>query len=130
MPYSVLGPGMLNAIDEAAKLVKREARIVPGSVKVVGSMTHLLHSTIILLDNVPPIHFTLVSHSTPPLACAITLRGRSSEYWQLSVQVRAQLLDMRVTSVSGFDLAYLNRYRWGCAAEKVDLSRSDPFLLH
>ena len=29
MPYSVLGPGMLKGIDEAAKLVKREARIVP-----------------------------------------------------------------------------------------------------
>ena len=44
--------------------------------------------------------------------------------WQkLGVQVMAQLVDMRVTDVCGFDLSYLNRYRWGCAAEKVDLSR-------
>lgn len=39
------------------------------------------------------------------------------------MQVLAQLVDMRVTNVCGFDLSYLNRYRWGSAAEKVDLSR-------
>jgi hypothetical protein len=40
-----------------------------------------------------------------------------------AAQVIAQLLDMRVTDVSGFNLSFLNSYRWGCAAEKVDLRK-------
>ena len=61
MRYSVLGPGMLTAIDEAAKLVKRGARIVPGSVKVINSM-FLLHN-IILLDRRSPMHLIPVSYN-------------------------------------------------------------------
>ena len=59
---SVLGPGMLTAIDEAAKLVKREARVVPGSVKVTGRMTSLRLTDVLLYLRSSKL-LTTVSHT-------------------------------------------------------------------
>lgn len=59
---SVLGLGILTAIDEAAKLVKREARVVPGSVKVTGRMTfHRLMDVLVYKRSSK--RFVLVSHN-------------------------------------------------------------------
>ena len=62
MPYSVLGPGMLNAIDEAAKLVKREARIVPGSVKVVGNTCFTAQLYCLTKFHPCTSHLSLIQH--------------------------------------------------------------------
>ena len=57
---------MLTAIDEAAKLVKREARIVPGSVKVDEQLDAPTsqHNCTAGQSNLP-CTLTLVSHSVP-----------------------------------------------------------------
>ena len=38
-------------------------------------------------------------------------------------QVWAALVSVQLGDVAGFDLSYLNRYRWHPQAEKVDLAR-------
>ncbi len=35
------------------------------------------------------------------------------------------LVSVRLEEVAGFDLSYLNRYRWHPQSERVDLSRSE-----
>jgi len=56
-----------------------------------------------------------------------------------SLTVKSMLMELRISSVSGFDLSYLNSYRWHPSHDKMDLSRelsqgtesykklSDPF---
>ena len=33
------------------------------------------------------------------------------------------LIEVRITGVCGFDISYLNRYRWHPSHERVDMSR-------
>ena len=40
-----------------------------------------------------------------------------------SIQVWAMLVEMRIDTVSGFDLSALNTFRWHPHSERVDLSR-------
>jgi protein arginine N-methyltransferase 7 len=40
-----------------------------------------------------------------------------------SIQVKSMLMELRISDVSGFDLSYLNTYRWNPAHEKISLDR-------
>ena len=39
------------------------------------------------------------------------------------ITVKAMLLELRITQISGFDLSYLNSYRWHPGHEKINLNR-------
>ncbi|KAK9917705.1 hypothetical protein WJX75_007354 [Coccomyxa subellipsoidea] len=51
------------------------------------------------------------------------LLKRGARVAPMFLRVRAMLVEMRITDVSGFDLSGLNRYRWNPSHEKIDLSR-------
>lgn len=40
------------------------------------------------------------------------------------IQVWGMLVEMRIETISGFDLSALNAFRWHPHSERVDLSRS------
>ena len=40
-----------------------------------------------------------------------------------SAKVKAMLMEMCITDMCGFDISYLNRYRWHPSQERVDMSR-------
>ena len=40
-----------------------------------------------------------------------------------SIQIKSMLMELRISDVSGFDLSYLNTYRWNPAHEKINLDR-------
>lgn len=133
---SVLGMGLLPALDCAsARLLMRGARVVPSRVQVGAALSLIsllprktsveeehAHCSGVYMNNDTLIMLTMpgaVMHASYGF-----LHGESLSR-SLCMQVRAMLVEMRISDVCGFDLSGLNRYRWNPGHEKIDLSRRD-----
>lgn len=124
---SVLGMGLLPALDHAgACLLCNKATIVPSRIQVSSILTPFdLCTAQALFDLEITASVAGRILNIRPMVVLGTCRHMDVCKFHVdsAAQVKALLIEMRITDVCGFDISYLNRYRWHPSQERVDMSR-------
>ncbi|EIE22937.1 hypothetical protein COCSUDRAFT_83709 [Coccomyxa subellipsoidea C-169] len=102
-------PAAAGAAAAAAAKIKDAAVLLPERADVL--VTDLLDHSVLGMGLLIALDYA-----------SIHLLKRGARVTPTFLRVRAMLVEMRISDVSGFDLSGLNRYRWN-GHEKIDLSR-------